>query len=204
MEQSHQQYEEDKDENVILPTLKYGYRTAPLDWPELKQIILVEQNLDKLTRNEKEQRSYMLYTRNIKKEWRSVMDYILCTKFDLERRRRRQPTTTMDDDDNNNNNNHDKSHGLWLSYPPLSQLQGIHTRLVKNDFPYYFVHHVEHWILWKIGEECSDGDIVRAKSTLEENLGNVKDFLHWINPPHLKSLPEVDHVHILVLREKSS
>ena len=22
-------------------------------------------------------------------------------------------------------------------------------------------------------------------------------FLHWINPPHLKSLPGIDHVHIL-------
>jgi folylpolyglutamate synthase len=30
----------------------------------------------------------------------------------------------------------------------------------------------------------------------------VTDFLYWINPPHLKTVPELDHLHILCLRRR--
>lgn len=41
-----------------------------------------------------------------------------------------------------------------------------------------------------------------------ENSNGIADdtsiFLHWINPPHLKSLPGIDHVHILFHRAELS
>ena len=172
------------EDNIVLPTLKYGYRTEPLEWPELVQIIRVEHNLDKLARNEQQQRAYMIYMRELKKEWKSVMDFVLCSKFDLEQRT-------------------DDASGLWYAHPPVHQVSGIHSRLVKNDFPYYFQDNIEHWVFWKLGEECSLSDIEHAQQTLQEQLGDVIDTLHWINPPRLKSLPEVDHAHILVLRKSS-
>jgi folylpolyglutamate synthase len=91
-------------------------------------------------------------------------------------------------------------------------------RLVKNDFPYYTADGVEHWVLWKLGtDECgsdtgsqgdeqqceiTSDDINAAKADLQHRLGDVTDFLHWINPPHLKTVPELDHVHILCLRRR--
>ena len=31
-------------------------------------------------------------------------------------------------------------------------------------------------------------------------IGTVLDALYWVNPPHLQSMPEIHHAHILVLR----
>jgi hypothetical protein len=61
---------------------------------------------------------------------------------------------------------------------------------------------------------CSDDDIAQAKEDVKQELelsggedsengqAVVVDCLHWINPPHLKSLPDIDHVHILCLLQQ--
>ena len=67
---------------------------------------------------------------------------------------------------------------------------------MKNDFPYYMEDGIEHWILWKLGDSCDDRDIDEAKKELRKK-NKFMEFLHWVNPPHLKSLPAVDHIHIL-------
>ncbi|KAL7561905.1 hypothetical protein ACA910_014278 [Epithemia clementina (nom. ined.)] len=174
----------DDDVPIELPVLKYGFRTEPADWPELIQILTVEHDPEKLTRNVDQERRYIIASRKIKSEWRSIVDYILCTKFGFEKKI----------DDNSNR---------CCSYPPLSEFTGIETRLLINDFPYCVVENVEHWILWKIGGSCSEADIEAAKRHLMVEIESAQDVLHWINPPHVQSLPEIDHVHILVRRAKS-
>lgn len=57
---------------------------------------------------------------------------------------------------------------------------------------------------WKIGGDCSQDDIVDAELELKSKLGGSCDFIHWVNPPHLKSLPEIDHIHILVRRTEQA
>lgn len=103
--------------------------------------------------------------------------------------------------------------------PPTRSEEG-RVRLVKNDFPYYTAKGVEHWVLWKLGMgqgsisgsiggggqrapcEIKPDDIFTAEADLKIRLGDVTDCLHWINPPHLKTVPELDHVHILCLRRR--
>lgn len=110
------------------------------------------------------------------------MDFILCTKLDME--------TKLDPDS-----------GLKYAYPPLNQITTVRKKLVRNDFPYYFEKDVDHWILWKLGGEAiTPLEIDQAKETLRRDLGNVVDDMHWINPSSLKSIPEIDHVHILCRR----
>jgi hypothetical protein len=92
---------------------------------------------------------------------------------------------------------------LWEAYPPLSEVKEIKKSLLPNDFPYYFADGIEHWCLWKICEDVNDDEIQQAKRELEEMHGDVVDFLSWRNPPHLKSLPDIDHIHILCLRQAS-
>lgn len=88
-------------------------------------------------------------------------------------------------------------------------------RLCMNDFPYYLAPGAEHWVLWKLGggvvtpDEVDDAklDLVsRSRGLVSRRYdrasfrGVANDhevFLHWVNPPHLKSLPGIDHVHIL-------
>lgn len=120
-------------------------------------------------------------THVVRAQYKSVMDFILCTKLDV-------PTQV------------DSSTGKKCA-APLETITDVRKRLVRNDFPYYFATNVEHWILWKLGgDNISSDEIDQAKEKLRQELGNVEDFLHWVNPPALKSIPEIDHVHILCLR----
>ena len=95
-----------------------------------------------------------------------------------------------------------------------------YLNLCINDFPYYYSSGIQHWILWKLGgvvtsDEVADAnrEILRrgiskhdatqqhgrlkGKEDFEEIITDHDVFLHWVNPPHLKSLPGIDHVHIL-------
>ena len=80
--------------------------------------------------------------------------------------------------------------------------------LSLNDFPYYFEAGVEHWVVWKLGDPISTIDIENGKMEILREVGcsnvdfinDTSVFLHWLNPPELKSLPDVDHIHILFRR----
>lgn len=84
------------------------------------------------------------------------------------------------------------------------------TRIVLslNDFPYYFEEGIEHWVVWKLGGDISTIEIENGKMEILKkadcsNVELINDssvFLHWLNPPELKSLPDVDHIHILFRR----
>jgi hypothetical protein len=97
----------------------------------------------------------------------------------------------------------------WEAYPPtttktttssLQQQEPTTIVLVPNDFPYNVEAGIEHWVLWKLLGSIEEGEVDKAKADLENRMGDVLDMIHWENPPHLKSLPDIDHVHILVQR----
>ncbi len=187
---------------IILPERVYGYRTTPLTWSELKSIVLEEQNLAKLSRSVEQERDYQIYLRDLKKEWRSVYNHILVSKFGFEQQRgiearAGESNATLQTDDGA-----DPENSKWQAYPPLSQVKTILKVLKRNDFPYFTDEGIEHWVLWKLVENITDDEIEEAKQQLCQMLGDVVDLLHWVNPPHLKSLPEIDHAHILCLRQK--
>jgi hypothetical protein len=188
---------QDSDAPIILPAVKYGYRTIRYEWAELKRIILIEQNLDRLNRSVDQQMEYERFKRQLKKTWKDVIDYVLCTKFKVPR---------MVDADT----------GLAYAYrtilaslTPEGEITtpSLPARLkivVRNDFPYYMAENIHHFVLWKLHGICSDDDIQQAKEDVKQELelsgqAVVVDCLHWVNPPHLKSLPDIDHVHILCL-----
>jgi hypothetical protein len=166
------------EDDVVLPVLKYGYRETPLQWKEILQTVLVEQDFDRLTRSASQQRQYELSKRAILGEWASMVDYVLCTKFFLPSELQEGLKRAV------------RNEGDSTTSP--------RTALVRNDFPYCFEDSVQHWILWKLGANCTEEDVQKAKNDLQSQL-RVQDMLHWVNPPRLQSLPGIDHVHILVL-----
>ena len=182
------------DGTIVLPELKYGYRTVPLEWTELRHIILVEKNLAKLSRSESQQTEYMIFMRHIKSQWKSVYDFILHSKFGFNKRSVviRGSVNDVSTDES-----------MWETYPSPSELDQPKKVLVLNDFPYYNAPGIQHYILWKLGGDVTDEEIQEATQQLQEQLGDICDALHWKNPPHLKSLPDIDHVHILVNRPAS-
>ena len=175
-------------ETIKLPVLAYGYRTVPCVWEELVDIVLHQNDLAKLSRSQEQQYKYELYKQNLLLEWDTMTDYVLYTKFpnvftkvecsivvDSSQQRR------------------------WKVHPPIESISATRVALVKNDFPYFMDDNIEHWILWKLGGEAiGDHDIENAKRELCMNHNIHKtDIIHWINPIHLKSIPNIEHAHIL-------
>jgi Protein of unknown function (DUF3605) len=101
--------------------------------------------------------------------------------------------------------------------------------LVPNEFPYYVEDGIEHWVLWKLYQNITDSDVddaiqelklLTVKNSMNNNnndsnsssnskltnddddIDAVDDVLWWENPPHLKSLPQINHVHFLIRRRK--
>ncbi|CAJ1931137.1 unnamed protein product [Cylindrotheca closterium] len=166
------------DAHVPLPNLKYGYRKERYRWEELKAIIHDEQDLDKLSRSENDQREYEVFRYHLKQQYSSIVDYILITKFGFEKAK--------------------NDTGLWRSIPSLQESKIPRKTLVKNDFPYYTAPNIIHYILWKIKEDLTPTEIEQADTELKTSYGAL-DVVEWTNPPHLKSLPEIDHAHFLCL-----
>ncbi len=88
---------------------------------------------------------------------------------------------------------------VWEAFESPSGAKGSRRILAMNDFPYYMEDGIEHWCLWKLGgEDVTENDISWAKEELASR-GDIIEMMHWINPVYLKSLPDIDHVHIVCL-----
>eukprot|EP00980_Cylindrotheca_fusiformis_P024040 scaffold11443_cov116-Cylindrotheca_fusiformis.AAC.1 len=170
-----------RDVPITLPNLKYGYRSEPFQWNELREIIEVEKDLAKLSRSETQQRDYEVFRHHLRLQYNSAIDYILISKLGFDRVQK---------------------NGLWHAEPRLADFGEVRKVLVPNDFPYYMADGIVHYVLWKTKETVTAEDINEAREQLRTMM-KLDDILHWVNPPHLKSLPEIDHVHFLCLLDKS-
>lgn len=199
-------------------------RVTPLTWPELKVIVNSHEEpggeLYKLGRNYERQKIYRAFREQINDEWESIYDYLLCKKFGFDWVWSNVKNTPIND-------NNDENEGSVIprrkkkSKPTFQEYMNIHKedneydtlKLCINDFPYYYLPGIQHWILWKLGGELpTSTELANAKkeilkestsqglvkgNALERIINDDEVFLHWINPPHLRSLPGIDHVHIL-------
>jgi hypothetical protein len=209
-------------------------RVTPLTWPELKAIVNSNEpggELYKLARNKDRQRNYRAFREQINNEWESIYDYLLCEKFGFDWVWSNAKDMWIEDDAYTVNDGSvipprrkKQSKPTFQDY--ISNVDNIDNecdtklRLCINDFPYYYLPGIQHWILWKLGGELpTSKEIANAKkdilkestshllhdptqgllqgNALERIINDDEVFLHWINPPHLRSLPGIDHVHIL-------
>jgi Protein of unknown function (DUF3605) len=218
-EQEEGNESDDSAKRIRLPNLKYGYRSEPFAWDELVEILGSDDDykpqLERLCRSVEQQKDYQIYRRDLLLTWRSLLDSMLCKTFDtiftpcrpespapppppLEGGQMMPPQHTT----GGTGGGPAVSGNKLIAVPALADVKTIHTRLVLNDFPYYMTNDIDHYVLWKIGGvACSKDDIEEAKHQLRQQ-GYEERILHWTNPPHLKSIPEIDHVHILARRQK--
>ena len=124
---------------------------------------------------------------NVRSQWHSLADYIALEKFPGFTRIK----TVQDGEEK------------YSLDPPLTDNGlGIIVSLKKNDFPYHITDDVEHWVVWVLNRNVSDEDLEDGKRQLREKFGSVSEFLSWINPDNLKSVPELSHAHIFVRKAK--
>ncbi|GFH56129.1 hypothetical protein CTEN210_12606 [Chaetoceros tenuissimus] len=166
--------------------------TRPYTWDELKHIV-VDGDPSMHARSIDVQVKYQLKAKAIRKEWRHMNDYILHSMFDTEKVKIEQDGPER-----------------FASNPSLQQVKSekrYETRLHRNEFPYYICDGIEHWCLWKLGGVVTEKEVDIAIEELKLRMkkdgnGQLEDVLSWTNPPHLQSVPDIDHAHILCLRTK--
>jgi hypothetical protein len=152
-----------------------------LSWPEAKAII-EGGRLDLLGRSVEQQTTYSAFRAKIQEEWVSVSDYILASKLQY------SATTAAD--------------GRRAAIRP-TVIEAPRTVLLENDFPYHFDTGIRHFVLWKIGgEEVLPSDISSAVQQLRST-HRATDTAVYINPPHLKSILDLEHAHILFISEEA-
>ena len=71
--------------------------------------------------------------------------------------------------------------------------------LMKNDFPYNFGEKIEHYVLWKLNSAVTEVEIKAKCENLLKQDGN-KRVAFWENTQDLKSIRDLDHVQIIVLK----
>lgn len=180
------------DANILqqLPFREYGYRSTPFSWDELHQIIVTEQNLAKLCRSVQQEQEYQKSLHRIKKEWKSVKDYILHSKFHL--------PFEVDNCSSSSRSIPTKAHVTEETlHESTSKTAEPILRIVPNDFPYFCAPGIHHWVLWKLGSVSITKEEIEDAKTVVQNEWAAHDIIHWENPPALKSLPEIHHVHFL-------
>mmetsp|Transcript_14439 Transcript_14439/g.17553 ORF Transcript_14439/g.17553 Transcript_14439/m.17553 type:complete len:229 (+) Transcript_14439:41-727(+) len=225
--------EENRRISLLNPPLdSNSFATTKYTWEDLTGIILHQRF--PIYRHVEMETTYRLYSQKLKREWKSVYDFILHCKFNFERKlspvdqkimgvqqsyatsSRSQHLTnaggnTLPGDMNTNNletlpNIPSPPQGyVWEAYPYISDKCNQTTQriLARNDFPYYFEDGIDHWCLWKLGpDDVTEDDIEWGKEELKMKFDDVLELQHWINPEHLKSLPGIDHAHLICLRRR--
>ncbi|KAJ1962703.1 hypothetical protein GGI12_002485 [Dipsacomyces acuminosporus] len=76
--------------------------------------------------------------------------------------------------------------------------------LIPNDYPYALPENTFHYILWS-KVQLTPGTVpdpevkVHIDTRLDEVLGtSEREYVWFVNPPHLQSIPEVVHGHLIV------
>jgi Protein of unknown function (DUF3605) len=177
-------------ETSHLPFRQHGYRSVPFSWQELQQIVVKDKDLSRLSRSVDTEERYARDRQSLLKEYETLYDHILYSKFQLPRTRHalsgkwKVDTTTA---------------ALSTDHP---QFNNNDVALVKNDYPYFVQDGIEHWVLWKLHANITSDDVDQALSDLRSTYGkdDIVDCIWWENPPSLKSLPDINHIHILVRR----
>lgn len=167
------------------------FAKEPMKWEHCMDIYDT-QAWHELSRSPSQEVVYQQHCNKVRKEWKSISDYMLAKVFNFE-------TVQCSKSDSGKLAARPILDGVTCTMKPMK-------KLVRNDFPYNFVEGIEHWCLWKIGSDIEVEEIFDARRKIvkesQEDGKHVEDLMHWTNPPHLKSLPEIDHVHILCLAKQ--
>ncbi|KAL6782179.1 hypothetical protein ACKKBF_B39360 [Auxenochlorella protothecoides x Auxenochlorella symbiontica] len=155
-----------------------GLRLEPLSWEELREIILdgSPAALGRLGRDPIAQRDYWLFREQKKKEYQSMTDYLLHTVFKLK---------TKEAEDGK----------LEAVIPPgFKESEDVVWR--PNDYPYDLEPGIEHHNLWS--SHCLSDERI-GKEVRKHREGY--DFLWFINPSALMSVPTIWHAQVLSRRK---
>ena len=149
-----------KAENVqhSTTTMARSGTVSPMPWRMVKNIIETG-DLVKLGRSYEQQEVYNSFRAELNTKWRSVGDYILCSKFKFPS----GPST---------------QEGKLVAIPPVEHENQCKDSilLVPNDFPYNFEPGIQHHVLWKLGSPLSACEIEGGVDQLRRACPTITDY----------------------------
>ena len=159
--------------------------TRALSWKEAA-FVVQSKRLELLGRGPEAEALYQSELQKMVGKYASVKDYIFHTKFGC----RVSPAPSS-------------GGRLEAESPLLPRYAHRFPALLPNDFPYFFDPEVSHWVLWDAGplsHEAIDGHLQRHVPPLvrKDAAVSTEDYVFWVNPEALKSIPEVWHAHVLI------
>ncbi|KAG0373328.1 hypothetical protein BGX24_011845 [Mortierella sp. AD032] len=167
--------------------------------------MVASKDLSPMARSEAVQLSYQKAIKRRTKKYGSPDEYI-------RQRILHWPPAEKTDNDNATAGAHSPSHSIYsdgnessssscssLSPPssPTGPVDPLEVNLKKNEFPYSVKPGIEHWLIWS---RQSLTDEVWIRRYLEERLPG-RDYLFFINPPELRSVPTISHVQVFTKGE---
>ncbi|KAF9319476.1 hypothetical protein BG003_009001 [Podila horticola] len=169
-------------------------------WSELSELV-ASKNLAPMGRSEEVQTTYQKAIKKRTKKYGSPGEYI------RQRVLHWPPAETSESDSrppssasNFSDGNESSTSCSSVSSPPCSPtgpLNPLEIALKKNEFPYSVKKGIEHWLIWSRSPLT---DEVWIRRYLEERLPG-RDYLFFVNPPELRSVPSIFHVQVFTKGE---
>lgn len=171
-------------------------------WSELSELI-ASKNLAPMGRSEQVQFAYQKAIKKRTKTYGSPGEYI------RQRVLHWPPAESCDNNDGSrppssastfSDGNESSTSCSSVSSPPSSPtgpLNPLQIVLKKNEFPYSVKKGIEHWLIWSRNPLT---DEVWIRRYLEERLPG-RDYLFFVNPPELRSVPSIFHVQVFTKGE---
>jgi hypothetical protein len=128
-----------------------------------------------IDRTPNDQEIYDRYKQEVLKKWVSLGDMILHTVFGIQ--------YTIND-----------TGKMYINHDMISK--DVKLELTPNEFPYPIHNNMRHYVLWKLNGDITEQDIFVATENMFKK-DNVIDYMYWNNPLHKRSIPGIEHVHII-------
>ncbi|KAF8934096.1 hypothetical protein BGZ47_010514 [Haplosporangium gracile] len=169
-------------------------------WSELTKMV-ASKDLGPMGRSEAVQAAYYKAIKRRTEKYGSPDEYI------RQRILHWPPAEKTDNNDNSSplhsysdgNESSSSSYSSFLSPPssPTGPVDPLEVNLKKNEFPYSVKPGIEHWLIWSRQPLT---DEVWIRRYLEERLPG-RDYLFFINPPELRTVPTISHVQVFTKGE---
>jgi hypothetical protein len=142
--------------------------TDRTSWESLSNIIKSNE-LHLLGRDNEGERKYQEWSLNVKEKYQSISDVVYHNIFNCEFDIHSEKKIAL---------KHTKRFDVVLR---------------KNDFPYHLTDDISHYLLWS----CWILSLEDVEIIIQKKLPN-KEFMYFVNPPHLQSIKDIWHAHIFI------
>mmetsp|Transcript_36111 Transcript_36111/g.80358 ORF Transcript_36111/g.80358 Transcript_36111/m.80358 type:complete len:167 (+) Transcript_36111:107-607(+) len=148
---------------------------VPITWEKASAWVkeCTGESLSNLLRSPETLQRYMDHSAKVKREWRSMHDYLYHSVF---------CTPAILDDSG-------KKHTTELE---LQEASASMTVWRPNDFPYHFEASISHHVLWSSSPLSNE----EVEKHIAKNLPGY-EAVWFVNPPELQSVRSIWHCHVL-------